>query len=218
MSRRALNGWYFYLLPVAIIVGILGWDAYLNIETRRNDYEVATLKREAAALNDALDKLRNTTASAHQLRRLEDKATELGLAEVAPWQIERVNLGAPLLDASSFDIASAVPRHVPSPQAPRRTMQIAVAPAAPAPPAALAALPPVAPQEVDIDALLEANLLDTMPAHVALMEQAPNNPEVPMMHETEQARPVAPAPEVVEAAPTEILSLDDSVEFMLEAL
>ena len=221
-GRRMLKGAFFYSLPVAAILSVLAWDTYLNIETRRNDYEIAKLKRVANELHASLEKLRGEAASAHQLRRIEDQAVAMGMVEVAPWNVERITAPAPLRDASEFDIASALPKYVPQPnQRKRETTVIAIAPA-PAPPAAIAA-PDAAPTDVPLAlplSLAEVATVETVPEHVAQLAQPEANVVQPLAHEAEHkpvTRTVEPLIQEIEPV-EEFVSLDDSVESMLATL
>lgn len=221
-GRRMLKGAFFYSLPVAAILSVLAWDTYLNIETRRNDYEIAKLKRVANELHASLEKIRGEAASVHQLSRIEDQAAAMGMVEVAPWNVERITAPAPLRDASEFDIASALPKYVPQPdERKRETTVIAVAPA-PAPPAAIAA-PEAAPTDVPLAlplSLAEVAAPETAPEHVAQLAQPEPNAIQPLAHESEHkpvTRRVEPLIQEIEPV-EEFVSLDDSVESMLATL
>ncbi|MFM1921319.1 MAG: hypothetical protein RLZZ303_2953 [Candidatus Hydrogenedentota bacterium] len=222
-GRRMLKGAFFYSLPVAAILSVLAWDTYLNIETRRNDYEIAKLKRVANELHASLEKIRGEAASAHQLRRIEDQAAAMGMVEVAPWNVERITAPAPLRDASEFDIASALPKYLPQPQERKReTTVIAIAPTAPAPPVAIAA-----PETVQTEitgalplSLAEVATVETAPEHVAQLAQPDANVVQPLAHEAEHkpvTRRVEPLIQEIEPV-EEFVSLDDSVESMLATL
>lgn len=219
-GRRMLKGTFFYSLPVATILSVLTWDTYLNIETRRNDYEIAKLKRVANELHASLEKLRGEAASAHQLSRIEEQAAAMGMVAVAPWNVERITVPAPLRDASEFDIASALPKYVPQPnQRKRETTVIAVAPA---PPAAIAA-PEAAPTDVPLAlplSLAEVATVETVTEHVAQLAQPETSVVQPLAHEAEHkpvTRRVEPLIQEIEPV-EEFVSLDDSVESMLATL
>lgn len=219
-SRRALYGWMFYTPPVMLIVGVLAFDAYLNIETRRNDYEVNTLKRRATVLNDSLEKLRSRSAATQQLHKLQEQALAMGLREPEPWQIERVAMQGPLKSADEFEVARVIPqppvmprRDVPSSSTtPELNLSPAPAPTLPsAPDTTVLAQAPVKLEPIELP------LLETMPAHVAQLEQAAPAAESPEAHTTVRA-PLAPLAggmdAEIPARPT-AASLDDSVESML---
>jgi hypothetical protein len=235
-SRKALYGWLFFTPPVFVIISVLACEAYLNIETRKNDYEVSKLKQQADTLNDALAKLRGSSAASQQLQKLQEQALAMGLRDPEPWQIERVDMAAPLLPASAFEIARVIPA---PPVMPKRHEPEVVAVPAPAPAAdpAPETIAPFAP--MDGNAVLatapepiELELLEQMPVqneHVAQLEESlPKEERVEEMVAPSRAPLAAPLaspsydlpPATVSTAPimqeaSTPGSLDESVESML---
>jgi hypothetical protein len=218
-SRRALYGWIFYTPPVAFIIGVLAFDAYLNIETRRNDYEVNALKRRATELNDALEKLRSGGAKSHQLNKLQEQALSMGLREPEPWQIERIVMPNSIRPASDFQVARVIPQ---PPVMPKRDVpSSSVTPELPLSPAPAPTLPSAPDTMVLAEAPvklepLELPMLDEVPSHVAQLEQPAAGAEAPEAHQVNRA-PLAPLAGMDAEIPTRPApqSLDESVESML---
>jgi len=232
-SRRALYGWMFYTPPVLCIVGVLAFDAYLNIEKRRNDYEVNALKRRATEVNDEIEKVRSKSAAAQQLHRLQEQAMAMGLREPEPWQIQRVVMPNAIRPASEFTVARVIPQ---PPEPPKRATPAAVGTAStpglsPAPEPVLPAVPDttvLAEAPVKLEPIELPLLQESAPAHVARLEAQDveaRDEEAPSAALTPATRraPLAPlaspdmeapvAPSAPEAPmPT---SLDESVESML---
>ncbi len=99
-QRRALYGWVPYAPLVAVVFGVLFCDAWLNIQTRRTDYELGRLNRRMRELRAELDALRGEQAEREGIGLLGDKAAALGLVEPEPRQVMRI----------TYDKRSVVPR------------------------------------------------------------------------------------------------------------
>lgn len=176
--RRALYGWIFFALPVGCIIGVLAFEAWINIEERRNDYEIAELKATAIRLNDALEKLRSKSAATQQLHKLHERALELGLREPEPWQIERVELVGPVRQSSEFSLARVIPDPPMIPARPVKTVAPAPEPVQPSPHLVMAEAPQTAPAPVAEE--MAEEVVEThspaAPAHVAQLNIAAAEP------------------------------------------
>jgi len=87
VRRGSIHGWIWYLPAIAVVLGVLGFETYLNIETRRNHYEVGRLRSQARALEAELLKLQTDRAEREHVRRLSEHAELMGLREAAPGEI-----------------------------------------------------------------------------------------------------------------------------------
>ena len=90
IRRGAIHGWIWYLPAIAAVLGVLGFDTYLNVETRRNDYEVGQLRSKARGLEAELLALQTDRAGREHVRRLSEDAELMGLREAAPGEIIHV--------------------------------------------------------------------------------------------------------------------------------
>jgi len=102
VRRGAIHGWIWYLPALAVVIGVLGFDTYLNVETRRNDYEVGQLRSQARVLEEQLIKLRTQRAEREHVRRLSEHAKVMGLREAAPGEI--VHIAASFVEPTQNDL------------------------------------------------------------------------------------------------------------------
>ena len=93
VRRGAIHGWIWYLPALGAVLGVLAFDTYVNVETRRNDYEIAKLRTRARELDDELVRLRSSRAEQEQLHRLVEHAEALGLRKAGPGEIIHVAAG-----------------------------------------------------------------------------------------------------------------------------
>lgn len=223
-----MYGWIFYTPPVLFIIGVLAFDAYLNIEKRRNDYEVNALKRRATEVNDEIERVRSKSAAAQQLHRLQEQAMEMGLREPEPWQIQRVVMPNAIRPASEFTVARVIPQ---PPEMPKRVTPavagtISTPGLSPAPEPVLPAVPDttvLAQAPVKLEPIELPVLQDSAPEHVARLESSDEDAPAAELTPATRRAPLAPLaspdsemPETPSAPePTMPASLDDSVESML---
>lgn len=218
VMRRALYGWMFYTPPVLLIIGVLAFDAWLNIETRRNDYEVAELKAQAIQLNDALEKLRGQSAANQQMQKLQEQAVVMGLHDPEPWQVERVSMPGPIKPAAEFKVAREIPAPPALPERPTIKLAPAPAPVQPVQEMVMADAEPAATAAVEGAG---ASVSPSAPEHMALSIAPVAEEEMPAGRAGERAAaallgdmpvhsPVALA--IPDETPE---TLDESVESML---
>lgn len=91
MTRRAaIHGWLWYLPAIAAVIGVLAFDAYLNVENLRHDYEIAELKARSRELNAEMLTIRSERAQREELNQLVMHAEAMGLREAGPGEIVRI--------------------------------------------------------------------------------------------------------------------------------
>lgn len=197
VKSYGLNGWRWYVLPAGILVGTLTADAYINIETRRNDYEVARLKQRAQEIVEAREKFIGQGAASQQLHKLQEKAMELGLRAAEPWQVRTVPMAAPLASAESFVLAMPDAKPQLAPEVPVVLASRPAPPSAPAPLVEAVLMPQPQPESLPAvpadPELATMDLLESFNGHVAKL---------------------APQPEE-DPAEVDVLSMDESPESML---
>ncbi|MBI1317779.1 MAG: hypothetical protein GC168_02375 [Candidatus Hydrogenedens sp.] len=88
--RLAIHGWIWYLPAIVCVVGVLSFDTYLNVQKRRQDYEIAQLKERSRELNTEMLNLRSERAQREELNRLVEHAEAMGLREAGPGEIIRI--------------------------------------------------------------------------------------------------------------------------------
>jgi hypothetical protein len=163
IQRQALYGWLWWAPMPTLILGVLVVDAWLNIQTRRHDYEMNTYKSEITRLEGSLDEAGVQLDAKKDYENLELHAKKLGLRDPEAGQVRVLMLndvtyaGANLVLARTEDAPEAerVPRRAELPAVP-------VAPVMAPPPAvegdASEASESAAVSAEDLDASLESLL------------------------------------------------------------
>lgn len=91
IQRRALYGWTLFTPLVMMVFAVLFCDAWLNIQTRKTDYELGRLNKQMRVLRSELDSLRGERAEREGIGNLASKAERLGLVEPEPRQVMRIS-------------------------------------------------------------------------------------------------------------------------------
>lgn len=166
IQRQALYGWLWWAPIPALILGVLAFDTMMTIETRRDDYEMNTYKREIAALDAQLAEVRTRLAGQQDLDQLTVYAEMLNLDDPLPNQIRLVPTngnvtaihGNLVLARTSPDEAtpasSTIPRRIEMPV-------VALTPVKALAPGEVAPVETLAADTTDLDASLE-NLLESI--------------------------------------------------------
>lgn len=189
-ARHARYGWIPWTPLLAVVFGLLAWDAWLNVRVRHTDYEFNQLSGERRRLIQELDEVRAREAQLKNLDVLTAKAEALGLRPPDPHQLEVVVLRSdqplPVLTDTPSGTQIDIPGGFPAPAeaAPKPVVNQVEVQATP-PGAILAAAPASSPK----------------PAPPAAAPQRPAPALVPSV----------PGPEAAEA-------LDMSLEAMITAL
>jgi hypothetical protein len=89
-QRQALYGWIKWLPVLALAFAPLFFDAWLNIQTWRNDYEISKLNRKVREYRAQLDEMRVEEAKLETLERLALAADSMTLKEPNPDQKQTV--------------------------------------------------------------------------------------------------------------------------------
>lgn len=189
-ARRARYGWVPWLPLLAVVFGLLAWDAWLNVRVRHTDYEFNLLSGERHRLIQELNEVRTREARLKNLDTLTARAAELGLRPPDPHQMEVVVLR----DDRPLPVLMDAPLGT----------QIEI-PGAAAMPETAAPAPKV--NEVEIQAAPRGAVLAAAPVEPArpLPRTAEPQGAAPLLS------PSAPEPAVVE-------SLDMSLDAMMAAL
>lgn len=163
IQRQALYGWLWWAPIPLMVLGVLAVDTWLNIQTRRYDYEIISYKNEIARLEAALAEVRTELAGQQDLDQLSVYAEMLGLDDPAPNQIRLVPSHRDATYAGKNLVLARkelTARRPLSPEGPAR-VDMPVVPVAPvlAPPPVDAAAATEAPRSgKDLDASLEVLL------------------------------------------------------------
>lgn len=88
--RAALYGWIKWMPVLAFPFSLMFFDAWLNIETRNNDYAVGRLSGQVRSLTGELEHMRVLRAQQENLGDLGAKAPNIGLVEPNPNQVVTV--------------------------------------------------------------------------------------------------------------------------------
>ena len=168
LMRQARYGWIVWAPMVALLFGVLAWDAALNIQLRQTDYQFHKADTERRNTVRRLDETLALEAQMKSMEWLTAQADALGLRMPALEQVEVVRMDTLfelplLLDAPEVLPPLAVP---PAPAAPRDAggirgalLAAAPGPAGPAPqagPAPVAAVPALAEKDSSLDKSLDA--------------------------------------------------------------
>lgn len=105
-QRQRLEGWRGWLPLLLIPFAALAADAWLNVQVRLHDYDVAEMNRRLRELERELKDLEAEEAALDVKVRLDDRALELGLVEPGPAQIQV------LYYAETLDGRPPVPRRL----------------------------------------------------------------------------------------------------------
>ncbi len=89
-QRAALYGWIKWTPVLAFPFSLMFFDAWLNIETRNNDYAVGRLSSQVRSLTSELEHVRVLRAQQENLGDLGAKAPNIGLVEPNPNQVVTV--------------------------------------------------------------------------------------------------------------------------------
>jgi len=89
-QRAALYGWIKWMPVLAFPFSLMFFDAWLNIETRNNDYAVGRLSSQVRTLTSELEHVRVLRAQQENLGDLGAKAPNIGLVEPNPNQVVTV--------------------------------------------------------------------------------------------------------------------------------
>jgi len=88
IQRQAFYGWIKWLPVLAAPFSVLFFDAWLNTQAWKNDYEYERLHRRMRALCAELDAVRVDEARLERIDRLDEMAKDLGLVPPHSGQIE----------------------------------------------------------------------------------------------------------------------------------
>ena len=150
--RQARYGWIVWAPLVAVLFGMMAWDASLNIRLRRTDYEFHKAETERRATVRRLDEKLALEAQMKSMEWLSAQAEALGLRTPALEQVQVVRMDTLfelplLLDAPEVLPPFAAPPApaLPSPAHTAEGIPGALLAAAPGPSAPTAQAPAAAP-------------------------------------------------------------------------
>jgi len=88
--RQVIYGCIAWLPILFIVFSVLYVDAWLNTETRSNDYQLADLSGKIRSLQESINGVRAEEARFEAVKLLTMRASEIGLVEPQPQQIQIV--------------------------------------------------------------------------------------------------------------------------------
>jgi len=89
-QKQAYLGWLLWAPVILPAFAVLMFDAWMNVQIRKNDYELSRLNRMKEEVVAAEHELRVQMASWQELDQLKSTAQELGLNQPRPEQIVRL--------------------------------------------------------------------------------------------------------------------------------
>jgi len=90
VRRQVMYGWIKWVPVLFVIFSVLYVDAWLNTETRNNDYELAKSSTRIREIQESINAMRAEEAYLEGIKRLALLASEIGMVEPQPEQIQVV--------------------------------------------------------------------------------------------------------------------------------
>ena len=100
---QALFGWLKWLPVLAVLFSVLFFDAWLTIQSRRDDYAFGRLMEEERKLVKSLEQLKRQSAELGNLDRLDEEALVLGMEKPEQHQLQTVYYATPSKDSALGD-------------------------------------------------------------------------------------------------------------------
>ena len=89
-QQHALYGWIKWAIILVLMFSILFFDAWMNIQTRNNDYQFARLSKKIRELCTEMSAVRVEKVDQERVGRLSSLAPDMGLVTPNPNQVQPV--------------------------------------------------------------------------------------------------------------------------------
>jgi hypothetical protein len=110
VRRQVMYGWIKWVPVLFVVFSVLYVDAWLNTETRNNDYDLAKSSTRIREIQESINAMRAEEAYLEGIKRLALLASEIGMVEPQPEQIQVVRYATSDRRVLADDVPMALAR------------------------------------------------------------------------------------------------------------